>query len=121
MRVVAEYSFNDGASEVKKRWPHLLAEVQAALGAVNVEDHRTKRSEEKTMLGKVLYSPTSINKAIKSILTAENGWNQPKRSCEYSTDYYINGYEPVIDMSERRPYREMDFQKEKLAVCRGNS
>ncbi len=68
MIIAARYSFNGGREAVETKYPHLLAEIEAALTSVDAEQHRTKQSKEKTMLGQMLYSPVSLNAAIKAEL-----------------------------------------------------
>ena len=56
MRIVGVFSFNNGQEVVRKQYPHLLKEVEQAIAAVRAEDHLTKKSKEKTMPDKLLYS-----------------------------------------------------------------
>ena len=56
MKLAAAYSFNGGEEEVTSRFPVLLTEINQAIGEVDASIHRTKRSTEKTMPGKMLYS-----------------------------------------------------------------
>lgn len=58
MRIAGIYSFKNGNEEVSNRYPHLILEVNAAIKAVNANEHKTKISKEKTMLGRTLFSPT---------------------------------------------------------------
>ncbi len=73
MIIAARYSFNKGAEVVGEKYPHLLAEIEAAIAQVNAAQHRTKESKEKTMMGQMLYSPVDLNKAIKTPLFGQ-GW-----------------------------------------------
>lgn len=111
--IAARYSFNGGAEAVREQYPHLLDEVEAAIASVNAEDHRIKESKEKTMMGQLLYSPVSLNKAIKTHLFAQ-GWVNHRVECEYSTDYYTPEYAATI--KENVGFRDMDFVKEKLGI-----
>lgn len=115
MRIVAHYSFNNGESVVKEKYPHLLAELERAIGGIDASKHKTKESEEKTMLGQLLYSPKSLNVAFKDALLP-NGWRAVKEMCDYPTDCYVGGYVPPKKFAGRLPFREMDFVKEKLGV-----
>lgn len=74
MQVAAVYSFNRGKEEVAHRYPDLLTEVNAAIKEVDSSLHKTKTSVEKTMPGRMLYSPRSINDAFKlPFVVRENG------------------------------------------------
>jgi len=116
VRIVGLYSFNGGAENVQKNYPDLLVEVKQVIAGVNAEDHKTKKSEEKTMLGKMLYSPSSLNGAFKEQFQV-HGWASLRVKCEYPTEYYIDGYVPTRKKHQRKSeFREMDFIKRKLGV-----
>ncbi len=113
MRIVASYSFNGGQAAVEKKYPLLFKDVVGAIQAVNADDHRTKSSKEKTMPGRMLFSPISINNAFKDFLLPR-GWKKKKEPAIYSTKYYIKDYTP--SPAARGAFREMDFVKEKLGL-----
>jgi hypothetical protein len=112
MRIVAKYSFNDGEKIVQGKYAHLLREVEQAIQSVDSKKCKTKTSTEKTMPGKMLYSPVALNAAFKKFLFGE-GWNNHKIKCEYSDEFYIDGYKPV---RTKGAFRDMDFVKERLGV-----
>ena len=113
MRVLARYSFAGGAKYIKSNFAELLSEVEEAIGKVDATACLTKESKEKTMVGKMLYSPVTLNDEFKKHLNPK-GWRNVKERCTYSADYYVAGYQP----EERKiyPYRDMDFVKGKLGV-----
>jgi hypothetical protein len=111
--IVAKYSFNGGEEAVTKKYPHLLAEIEAALALVNAEEHRTKESKESTMMGQMLYSPGELNKAIKTPLFSV-GWRNRRVDFQYSCKYYMDNYTP--DPADRAGFRDMDFVKDRLGV-----
>lgn len=113
MIIAARYSFNKGTEVVMEKYPHLLTEIEAAVSQVNAEQHRTKESKEKTMMGQMLYSPVDLNKAIKVPLF-ECGWLNHRVECRYSTEYYTSEYAATV--TENVGFRDMDFVKEKLGV-----
>ncbi len=121
MIIAGRYSFNRGVEEVQARSPQLLREIEAIIAAVDSSNHFIKVSEEKTMPGKVLYSPRSLNKAFAAEFLAR-GWRPVRVRCEYSTDYYEGGYShpagATTEPRRSRPseFREMDFVKDKLGV-----
>lgn len=115
MRVVARFSFNKGREVIEKEHPTLLAEVFEVINSVNARTHRTKASLEKTKKGQVLYSPTSLNKAFKKAFEGKE-WSHHREVCEYSTGFYEPGYVPLKPKRQRRPYRDMDFVKERLGI-----
>lgn len=83
MRIVGLYSFNGGAEFVQTHFPIELNELRTAIHNVDAEVYKTKVSREKTMPGKVLYSPVDLNKAFKSELLPL-GWKNIKEKCDYS-------------------------------------
>jgi hypothetical protein len=113
MKVAGIYSFNNGEEFINKNFPELLKEVYFVIGKVNAEWHLTKESKEKTMMGKILYSPVSLNKAFKKELFALE-WKRVRVKCDYSKEYYTVDYNPSI--STRNAYREMDFIKGELGI-----
>jgi len=65
------------------------------------------------MVGKILYSPPSLNKSFKKEFNALD-WYSYKVPCEYPTEYYVGNYQaPAISTSA---YREMDFVKNRLGI-----
>lgn len=105
MIIAARYSFNGGAEAIAERYPHLLREVEAAIRNINADVHRTKRSTEITMMGKMLYSPVSLNKAFKKQLQPL-GWRTQRVSCEYSTEHYTDEHKGMsVERRERFPAR----------------
>ena len=114
MKIAGEYSFANGADVVKNHYGHLLEEIRVAISAIDAEAHRTKVSKEITMSDRMLFSPTDLNKSFKALLEPK-GWHHHKEDCEYSAEYYVNGFQPVSTPS-RRPFRDMDFVKDRLGV-----
>jgi hypothetical protein len=66
MRVLARYSFAGGAKYIKSNFAELLSEVEEAIGKVDATACLTKESKEKTMVGKMLYSPVALNDNLRS-------------------------------------------------------
>ena len=65
------------------------------------------------MLGQMLYSPVSLNAAIKAELAPQN-WINRRVECLYSSEYYAEGYRNNV--TENVGFRDMDFVKETLGV-----
>jgi len=112
MRIVAKYSFNDGEKVVQSGYSQLLREIEEAIRSVDCKKCKTKTSTEKTMPGKLLYSPVALNAAFKKFLFAKD-WINHKEKCEYSDEFYIDGYEPA---RTKGAFRDMDFVKDRLGV-----
>lgn len=114
MRLAGIYSFNNGKRIISKRYPDLLTEVNQAIKNVDSSLHKTKVSKEKTVPGRLLFNPKSINKAFKSEFAAIGGWNPIRVSCTYPTTHYLKDY--TIRTKNRGAFREMDFVKRKLGI-----
>lgn len=113
MRLAAQYSFKNGLAEISARYPHLLAEVKEAIGAVDASIAKIKLSKEQTKVGRMLYSPVELNKAFKRELYPK-GWKNQAVDCEYPTTHYLEDYN--IRSSLKGAFRDMDFVKDGLGV-----
>ena len=113
MRIVGEYSFNDGMKTVRNNYPKLFSEIRSIIASVDAHGCKTKESEEKTMTGKMLYSPVELNNQFK-ILFSKKKWESIRVKCDYPTEYYVVGYQPKP--LRKGAFREMDFVKQKLGV-----
>ena len=112
MKIYGEYSFNGGKETISKQYPELLQEVYDTIQDVDSSICLTKKSKEKTMLGKTLYSPPALNKGFKDHF-GKRGWVNKKVKCDYPTQYYVSGYKPK---TTRGAFRDMDFLKENVGV-----
>jgi hypothetical protein len=113
MKVAGVFSFNGGMEFIKANKPELLNEVEMVISKVDAKEHLTKESAEKTMMGKMLYNPITLNKAIKKEFTLL-GWQSIRIKCDYPKEYYVNGYKEKHEF--RGAFREMDFVKEKVGI-----
>lgn len=113
MRIVARYSFKNGAEVVAEKYPYLLQEVNDVLATVDSTQHKVKESREVTMTGRMLFSPGSLNKAFK-LEFGKRSWKTVRVKCAYPDDLYIEGYDPRSP--SEGAFREIDFVKNRLGV-----
>lgn len=113
MRVVGKYSFNDGERFIKAHSAAELQEVYDVIARVDATQHKTKISREKTMAGRFLYNPRTLNAAFTGEFKS-CGWTKHKIECVYSTEYYIDGFRPKKPL--KGAFREMDFVKNFVGV-----
>lgn len=113
MKIAGVYSFNGGTEAVSRLYPDLLTEVNDAIKSVDAAKHKTKTSTEKTMAGRLLYSPKGLNKAFKAAF-GKWAWQSVRVPCTYPTTHYLAGYS--ARSKNRGAFREMDFVKNKLGV-----
>ena len=113
MIIAGKFSFNDGENVINKRYPHLFTEVEEIISLVDAEECKTKISEEKTMVGRILFDPKALNRVFKKLFY-QRGWINKKIKCNYPTQYYSEEYKPKN--LNKGAFREMDYVKEKLGV-----
>jgi hypothetical protein len=114
MRIAGTYSFNGGREAVTETYPHLLTEVNQVIRSVDSSAYKSKEIAEKTMMGRMLFSPRAINKAFKLAFAEFEGWRSVRVSCDYPTTHYLEDYS--VRSKNRGAFREMDFVKETLGI-----
>lgn len=102
MKVVEEFSHKGGREFIREKFPREMDEIYQIISKVDLNGYKTKTSREKTMLGKMLYSPVALNKAFKSEFESL-GWSSHERNRIYLP-------------FGKGAFREMDFIKNRLGV-----
>lgn len=105
MKTVYEYSHLGGSEILIVRYPEINNQINQVIS--NVIARRTKKSKEKTMYGKLLYSPSDMNKQFRNHF-------KPLGFTEIR-DYYtieIPDYQQKISGA----YKQIDFVKNKVLV-----
>lgn len=113
MRVVGVYSFNKGQEVIKRRFRRLFNETLSAIKSVDAATHKQKISKEKTMQGRMLYSPSSINSAFKQAFQSYD-WSPIRVRCDYPSEFYVKDYK--ARSQSRGAFREMDFVKNRVGI-----
>lgn len=113
MKIGGIYSFNGGQESVIAHHPDELNEIYNVIQSIDASRHKTKISKEKTMPGRVLYRPRSLNSAYQQAFTAKE-WHTHRVYCEYPSNFYTPDYTPSAAV--RGAFREMDFVKHRLGV-----
>lgn len=116
VKIVAMYDFNGGKKAVEEKYPNEFEEIKQIISAIDSSLFKTKESEEKTMMGRMLFAPGELNKAFKEEFKKRN-WKNHKVNCDYAFGEYLPGYIPAKE-SRMKPFRDMDFVKngKKLGV-----
>lgn len=115
MKIVAEFDFNNGKRIVENSFSSQLSELRLAINNIDANLYKSKVSNERTMMGQLLYSPVGLNEAFKNQLNPL-GWNSHKEYCNYQEfGTYLPGYIPSTNRGTR-PFRDMDFIKDQLGV-----
>ena len=127
MRIVEKYSHLNGEEFLMVHHGDLWGEVTEVIESVDINPFKTKVSKEKRTLGKLLYAPKVMNKAIAAEFKAR-GWKQRRQPFWVTSDAKVlrgtarlpskeqrlaieeAGYDPI------RSYNQTDFVKERIAV-----
>jgi hypothetical protein len=127
MRVVEVYSHLNGLEFLKVHQPGIWTELKEVIEGVDGAACRTKTSKEKTMPGKMLYSPIDINKSIRNGLEAK-GWNESRVSYWVTHDHKLIRKTLNLPASEQKAkieeagftpifsFNQTDFVKNRVAV-----
>lgn len=127
MRIVEYYSHLNGWEFIKVHKPQLWDEIEAAISAVDAETHRTKVSREKTMPGRKLFNPASLNAALREQFT-ERDWRERTAAYYVTRDAKLIRRTLALPPEEQkqlieaagelaiRSYNQTDFVKDRIAV-----
>jgi hypothetical protein len=105
MKIVYEYSHLGGAEILQIRYPDCERDVYEIIAEVKAQ--RTKISKEKTMRGKELYSPKSMNEQFSEAFRAR-GYRQLREG------YTITM--PNSEIAIPGAYKQIDFVKDKVLI-----
>ncbi|MFZ1934009.1 MAG: BglII/BstYI family type II restriction endonuclease [Thermoguttaceae bacterium] len=127
MKISQTYSHLNGLEFLLVHKPQLWKEIQTVILNVNAERCKTKVSKEKTMKGKVLYSPVDMNVCFKQHLRKLD-WQESRVS------YWVTRSEKLIRKTLTLPpeeqkkeieaageaaifsYNQTDFVKDRVAI-----
>jgi hypothetical protein len=127
MKIAETYSHLNGLEYLLVHKPNLWKEIQKVITNVDAEKCKTKVSKEKTMKGKLLYSPIGMNSAFKKLLR-EKKWEESRVS------YWVTKSEKLIRKTLSLPpeeqkeeikaageipifsYNQTDFVKDRVAI-----
>jgi len=127
MKIIETYSHLNGFEYLYHHLPHLWLELEEIILNIDANKCRTKVSKEKTMKGKILYSPIDMNEAFKDLL-GEKGWKESRTSYYVTTDvklaretlnYSAEDQRKIIEEAGKTAsytYKQTDFVKERVAV-----
>ena len=113
MIVAGIYSFKNGKEALEANFPAALGEIFQIISSVDAAACKTKISEERTMMGRALYSPRELNRVYAEMF-GQHGWRTERIPCDYSSAYYVGGY--ASSVSSQGAFREMDFVKDRVGV-----
>lgn len=127
MRIAAEYSHLNGLEYMLVHYKELWDEIKGVIANVDAEACKTKVSKEKTMRGRLLYSPVDMNDEF-TVSFREKGWTERRNTFWVTDDEKLMrgvynqpaevqkqairdaGREPIMS------YHQTDFVKHRIAV-----
>lgn len=128
MKIVQVYSHLNGLEFLLVHKPKLWEEIKQSIAKVDASKVLTKISKEKTMKGKVLYSPSGLNKLFKDQFK-KNGWKEVRVPYCVNEDLETTRQiANILDRNEQKriiedngftcynTYNQIDFVKDRVAV-----
>jgi hypothetical protein len=128
VRIVETYSHLNGEEYLLARCPKLYREIKSAISSVDAARYATKKSKEKTMIGKRLFSPRALNKAFEREFRRLE-WNASRYSYCITLDRRHMEAIVRLPLKEQKrwlrehganpdltSYKQTDFVKGKVAV-----
>ncbi len=127
MQIKAVYSHLNGEEFLLVHRKGLWDEIRQVIGQVDAEVCKTKRSRERNMEGRLLYSPVDMNNAFKRGLQGK-GWTEKRNTFWVAPNEKLlrsiydlpadtqreqikeAGHEPIMS------YNQTDFLKERVAI-----
>ncbi|MBI5861790.1 MAG: restriction endonuclease [Rhodocyclales bacterium] len=127
MKIVETYSHLNGLEFLLVHRPSLWQQITSVIEAVDATACRTKVSKEKTMSGKLLFSPVEMNKAFSTLLGNQN-WGESRISywvtknaqlirktltmpaAQQKQEIEAQGETPIFS------YNQTDFVKDRVAI-----
>lgn len=127
MKIVETYSHLNGLEFLLVHKPRLWKEIRDVIQLVDSESCKTKISKEKTMKGRLLYSPIELNKSFKKLLESRN-WIESRVSYWVTKDEKLirktlimppDKQKEEIEQAGASPiysYNQTDFVKDRVAI-----
>jgi hypothetical protein len=128
MKIAQKYSHLNGEEYLIVHHEKLYKEINDTIQSIDASKFMTKESKEKTMTGKMLYSPIELNKIFNEKFN-RLGWNESRYQYYITTDQKIlpelimqpfnKQKEFLISKGIKEPissYKQTDFVKDKIAV-----
>ncbi len=127
MKIIETYSHLNGLEYLIVHEKELWNQVREVIASVDAEKCKTKKSKEKTMKGKMLYSPADMNAEFKRLLL-KSEWRESRVSYWVTKDSKLirktlsldtNQQKKEIEASGQTPiysYNQTDFIRNRVAI-----
>ncbi len=128
MKIAQKYSHLNGEEYLIVHHKKLYKEIIETIASIDASKFMTKESKEKTMSGKMLYSPIELNKTFNTKFN-NLGWNESRYQYYITTEQkllpelialpYEKQKSFLISKGIKSPissYKQTDFVKDQIAV-----
>lgn len=127
MRIVKYHSHLNGYEWLLVHHPQVWKEIKRVIQSIDAEKCKTKISKEKTMVGKLLYSPEALNGCFSEGLNRLE-WKESRTSYWVTDDYNLirktlhmtpKDQKAAIEAEGRRAifsYNQTDFVRDRVAI-----
>jgi len=127
MRIVTIYSHLNGHEWLLVHRKECWIQIEEVIASIDAQACRTKKSREKRMKGKMLFSPTALNRRFETEFR-RRGWSESRASYWVTDNIELTrkivhlapqDQKQAIERSGRRPilsYNQTDFQKDRVSV-----
>lgn len=127
MRIVKFHSHLNGYEWLMVHRPNVWRQIKRVIGGIDAESCKTKVSKEKTMVGRLLYSPEALNTCFADGLSKLD-WKESRTSYWVTDDYSLirktlhlppKEQKAEIESAGKRAifsYNQTDFVKDRVAI-----
>jgi len=128
MKIAHKYSHLNGEEYLLVHHDSLYKEIVSTIESIDADSLLTKESKEKTMPGKMLYSPVDLNKAFENKFN-KLGWYEKRYQYYITTDCQLLPELVALPYDKQKDfllsngisepissYKQTDFVKEQIAV-----
>ncbi|MDF2437766.1 MAG: BcepIL02 gp42 [Bacteroidota bacterium] len=127
MKIAKIHSHLNGFEWIQYHQKSVWDEIVNTINSVDASKYITKVSEEKTMKGRLLYSPTELNEKFKSELSKLK-WKESRTSYWVTDDYKLISKTMRLSRADQKAeilaagktpipsYNQTDFVKNRIAV-----
>ena len=127
MRIVERYSHLNGWEHIQVHKPHVWNEIEKVVATIGAEEVRTKESKDRGMVGRMLFSPTHLNRRFKEEFSTRK-WDESRTSYWVTADVQLIRKTVNMPATEQRreildagktpiaSYNQTDFVKDRIAV-----
>lgn len=128
MEILGKYSHLNGEEYLIVHHKNIYKEILEIINTVDADRFRTKVSKEKTMRGRLLYSPNELNREFKRLFR-QKAWNDARYSYFVTTDSSVIQELIILPLEKQKAfliekgvaspissYKQTDFVKENIAI-----